>query len=227
MRVKVGKLIWQNIAVGKNVESFFAEALLHLHDVLAQAVLPRQLIAHREVVDLLVLAHLLIDVAFNTLTRPLDVPLVALRLIHAVCFKNGFDKTRIGFHHFEEHVKLRLLILAWLREAQHVDVVTIDLMDNKRQISFTNSASKYSHLLYTVYFTYECDVFRHFEVDKLLYPLCWRTDLSDYTSRRGLHLILQRLAHARIRQLLLFIISDAIHELQKVLETIVLKLRNK
>ena len=135
MRVKVGELVWQNVAVGKNVESFLAEAFLHLNDVLAQAVLPRQLVAHREVVDLLVLVHLLIDIALDTLTRPLDIPFVALGLIHAVCFKNGFDKTRVGFHHFEKHVKLRQFILARLREAQHVDVVTIDLRTIKDRCS--------------------------------------------------------------------------------------------
>lgn len=39
VRVEVGKLVRQDVRVGKNIEDLLAEALLHLDDVLAKSVL--------------------------------------------------------------------------------------------------------------------------------------------------------------------------------------------
>ena len=82
-------------------------------------------------VYLLVLVYLLVDVVLHGLGGPHDVPFIAFGLVHAVRLKDCLDEPCIGLDHLVEHVELRLLVLAWLREAQHVDVVSIDLKDAK------------------------------------------------------------------------------------------------
>ena len=80
VRVEVGKLVRQDVRVGKDIEDLLAEALLHLDDVLAKSVFASELARHREVVNLLVIIHCLIDVGLYALARPQYVPFIALCL---------------------------------------------------------------------------------------------------------------------------------------------------
>ena len=57
-------------------------------------------------VDLLVFIHLFIYVVLDTLARPLNVPLVTLSLIHAICFEHSLHKSSVSFDHLKEHVEL-------------------------------------------------------------------------------------------------------------------------
>lgn len=127
MRVKVSELIRQNVGVGNDVEDFLAETLLHLNDVFTKAIFPCQLVRHREVVDLLKLIHLVVHKGFDALGGPEDVPLVAFGLAKPIRFHNGFDKFGICLDHLEKHIELCLLVLTWLRVAEHCHPVTVDL----------------------------------------------------------------------------------------------------
>ena len=63
MRVEVMELIWQDVGVWDKIELIPAEPLLHLHKVVAEAVLPRDFIALREMVNPLMLVKSLVHVA--------------------------------------------------------------------------------------------------------------------------------------------------------------------
>lgn len=54
MIIEVAELVWQDVGIGHEVEGRLAKALLHAHDVEAKPILARDLMALREVVDLLV-----------------------------------------------------------------------------------------------------------------------------------------------------------------------------
>ena len=64
MRVKIVELLRQNVSVRDKVELVFAEAFLHLHEVVAQAIFSRDLVALREVIDALVLVQALVHITF-------------------------------------------------------------------------------------------------------------------------------------------------------------------
>ena len=134
VRVEVGKLVGQDVRVGKNIEDLLAEALLHLDDVLAESVFASQLARHREVVNLLVIVHRLINVGLYALARPHYVPFIALCLAQAIRLHDSLDKLSVGLHHLEKHVELGLLVLAWLRVAEHAHAIAVDLQSTK--ISF-------------------------------------------------------------------------------------------
>ena len=51
VRMEVVKLIWEDVGFGDEIELLAAEALLHLHVVVAEAVLARDLMTLREVID--------------------------------------------------------------------------------------------------------------------------------------------------------------------------------
>ena len=51
VRMEVVKLIWQDVGLGDEIELLAAEALLHLHVVVAETVLSRDLMTLREVID--------------------------------------------------------------------------------------------------------------------------------------------------------------------------------
>ena len=55
MRVEVVKLIWQDVGLGDEIELLATEALLHLHVVVTETILSRDLMTLREVIDPLVL----------------------------------------------------------------------------------------------------------------------------------------------------------------------------
>ena len=58
--VKVAEFVRQDISVRAEIESTLAEALLQTHDVEAEAILTRNFVALREVVNLLVLVQTLV-----------------------------------------------------------------------------------------------------------------------------------------------------------------------
>lgn len=117
VRVEISELVRQIIAIRNYIERFLAKAFLHLDHIFAQTVFSRQLIAHGKVVNFLILVHLIVDVGLHTLAGPLDVPLIALCLVHAIRLEHSLHEFSIRLHHLEEHVELRLFILTWLREA--------------------------------------------------------------------------------------------------------------
>jgi hypothetical protein len=53
VRIKIGKLDRQDISFWNDIEGLSTVDLLHLNDIIAQSVLPGQLIGLREVVDFL------------------------------------------------------------------------------------------------------------------------------------------------------------------------------
>ena len=53
--MEVVKLIWQDVGLGDEIELLPAEALLHLHVVVTETILSRDLMTLREVIDPLVL----------------------------------------------------------------------------------------------------------------------------------------------------------------------------
>ena len=53
VRIKIGKLDRQDISFWNDIEGLSTVDLLHLNDVIAQSVLPCQLIGLREVIDFL------------------------------------------------------------------------------------------------------------------------------------------------------------------------------
>ena len=114
MRVEVGKLVREDVRVRQNIEDFLAEALLHLYDVFAQTVFSSQLIRHREVIDLLVLVHGLVDVRLDALTCPQDVPFITFGLAESTGLHDSLDELGVRLHHLEEHLELCLLVLARL-----------------------------------------------------------------------------------------------------------------
>lgn len=60
VRVEVGKLVGQDVCVRDDVKVLLSELLLHLHNVVAQSVLPCELKRLREMIDLLSLAQALV-----------------------------------------------------------------------------------------------------------------------------------------------------------------------
>ena len=85
VRVEVGEFIGKYVGVGNDVEFILTELVLHLHDIVAQPVLPCQLIGLREMIDFLIVAQPLILVQLQGLAGPQDVPVVvALGLKEAV-----------------------------------------------------------------------------------------------------------------------------------------------
>ncbi len=63
MRVEVVELIRKDVSVGNEVELLPSEPFLHFHKVVAKTVLASNLVALREVVDLLKLVEPFVDVA--------------------------------------------------------------------------------------------------------------------------------------------------------------------
>ena len=51
VRMEVVKLIWQDVSLGDEIELLTTEALLHLHIVVTETILSRDLMTLREVID--------------------------------------------------------------------------------------------------------------------------------------------------------------------------------
>jgi len=88
MCVEVMKLVWQDVGVWDEIKLLSAKALLYLDVVVAKAVFACDLVAHREVVDSLVLIESLIHVALARRCRPADVPLVRFCDGESIGFKD-------------------------------------------------------------------------------------------------------------------------------------------
>ena len=100
---------------------------MHLDYVLTKTILAGELVRHWEVIDLLVFVHRLINERLDALGRPKYVPLIAFGLTKGARLHDSLDEFGVGFHHLEEHLKLRLFILARLRVAKYVYTITVDL----------------------------------------------------------------------------------------------------
>ena len=74
--VKVTEFVGEDVGVGTEIKSILAKPLLKPHNIEAESVLPGDLVALREVIELLVLVQTLILVALAGAGAPEDVPLV-------------------------------------------------------------------------------------------------------------------------------------------------------
>jgi len=102
--VEVCELVGQVVSVRDDVEMVSAVPLLHLDDIGAQMILPGELGAVGEVVNFLVVGHVLIDVILERLARPQNVPLVPLSLLESVILEDGLEQLRLALHQFEKHL---------------------------------------------------------------------------------------------------------------------------
>lgn len=64
--VELAKFVGENVGIRYEVEVLLAEPLLHPDNIEAKAILPRDLVTLREVIDFLVLIEALVQVAFAT-----------------------------------------------------------------------------------------------------------------------------------------------------------------
>ena len=85
--VEVAKLIRQNVGVWSEVKCGLPKLFLETHDVEAEAILPGDLVTHREVIDLLVFVKTLVLVALAGARGPEDVPIVGVGDGKAVLLK--------------------------------------------------------------------------------------------------------------------------------------------
>jgi len=88
MCVEIAELIRQDVGVRHEVEVLLAEAFLHPDYVVAQAVLPGDLVTRWEMVDFLVLVQAFIDVRLAATRAPEDIPLVRLSMGKAIVLKH-------------------------------------------------------------------------------------------------------------------------------------------
>ena len=86
--VEVCELVGEDVGVWNDVESLLAELLLHLDNVLTEAVLPGQLRRVREMINLLIFVKIVVDVLLLGLTRPEHVPVVSFSLSKAIRFED-------------------------------------------------------------------------------------------------------------------------------------------
>ena len=63
--VEVAKLLWQDVGVGSNVESRLAVLLLHTYCIVAHTIFAGDLMAARELINLLILVKTLVLVTFE------------------------------------------------------------------------------------------------------------------------------------------------------------------
>ena len=103
MGVEVVKLIWQDIRFGDEIELLAAEALLHLHVVIAQSVFPRDFIALRKMINPLVLVQAFVQVALARAGRPEQVPLMRLSVLKIVVFEERTHKFSLAFQYLVQH----------------------------------------------------------------------------------------------------------------------------
>ena len=86
--MELAVLIGQDIRIRYEVKAGFAVLLLHSHHVGTQLVLPGDLMAGREVVDLLEFVESLVEVLLAVRVAPQEVPFVGLSVGEAVGLKN-------------------------------------------------------------------------------------------------------------------------------------------
>ena len=83
------EFLGQDVGVWNEVELVAPESLLHLHVVVAESILPCDLIRLREVIDPLELIESLVKIRFATASGPEDVPLVRVGIVEGVGLQDG------------------------------------------------------------------------------------------------------------------------------------------
>jgi hypothetical protein len=106
VRVELPELVRQDVGVGCKVEVVLAELLLHPNQITAQPVLPRDLLALRKVVDLLVLVQSLVNVRFARTSRPQQVPFVAFSVRKPICLAHRADHSVVAPQHFVKQLRI-------------------------------------------------------------------------------------------------------------------------
>ena len=102
--VEITELIWQNIGIWRKVKCILSEPLLKAHDIEAQTVLPGDLVALREVIDLLILVKALILVALARTGAPEEIPLMGVRRRETMLLKHRPAQFIVESDHFEQQL---------------------------------------------------------------------------------------------------------------------------
>lgn len=85
MIVEVSELIGQDIWIRNDVEVVFTILFLQASDIGDESVLSGQLVAVREMVNLLEFLELLVDRGVDASRRPHDIPVVTLCHLELIC----------------------------------------------------------------------------------------------------------------------------------------------
>ena len=104
MIVEISKFIWKNIGIWGKVKRNLSEPLLKAHDIEAQTVLPGDLVALREVINLLILVKTLILVALTRAGAPEEIPLVRVRRGETMLLKHRPAQFIVESDHFEQQL---------------------------------------------------------------------------------------------------------------------------
>ena len=83
------EFLGQDVGVWDEVEFVAPESLLHLHVVVAESILPSDLVRLREVIDSLELIEALVKIRFATACGPEYVPLVRVGVVKGVGLEDG------------------------------------------------------------------------------------------------------------------------------------------
>ena len=83
------EFLGQDVGVWDEVKLVAPESLLHLHVVVAESILPGDLIRLREVIDPLELIEALVKIRFATASGPQYVPLVRVGVVESVSLQDG------------------------------------------------------------------------------------------------------------------------------------------
>ena len=86
--MEVVEFIWKNISLGDEVKLLSTKTLLHLDIVVAESILPRNLVTLWKVIDSLELVQALIQIALARAGRPEEVPLVRVSMAEGIVFQN-------------------------------------------------------------------------------------------------------------------------------------------
>ena len=100
MLVKFTKFIWQDVGVWNKVKMLLAKPLLHSYYIKTQSVLSGDFVAHREMINLLVLIKALIEITLTTRGGPQNVPFVRLGRSEVRCLQNRSNEFVIEPKHF-------------------------------------------------------------------------------------------------------------------------------
>ena len=112
--MEIVEFIWQNVSVRNEVKLLSSEPLLHLHVVIAEAVFPCDLVALWKVIYSLELVQSFIQVALARAGRPEQIPLMRLRMLKAVVFKELADQLSFAFEYLVEHLRIVNMVTSLL-----------------------------------------------------------------------------------------------------------------
>jgi len=113
------KLLGQNVGVWDEIELLATESLLHFHIVVAQSILPSDLVALRKVIDSLKLVEALVEVALAAGGGPEDVPLVTVRIVEVVLLENAANELRVALQQLVQHLLVLNVIAAARALSRH------------------------------------------------------------------------------------------------------------